>query len=162
MKEKSLSVYATINTTNNGSEAYHKTLKYRIKTHRPNIWTFLECLEEILCDFDLEYERLEQGLEISCPGKKLHKEHTIKRNICKEKLAHCTYFPMESLRIVSTTMGKPTYQSADENIIEDEYPDDNSSIQGESEHVQLCVVCLQTRHEPHVLVPCGHGNLCCF
>ena len=131
MKEKSLSVYATINTTNNGAETYHKTLKSRIKTHRPNIWTFLECLEEILCDFDLEYERLEQGLEISCPGKKLHKEHTIKRNICKEKLAHCTYSPMEYLRIVSTTMGKPTYQSADEIIIEDEYSDDNSSIGGE-------------------------------
>ena len=69
---------------------------------------------------------------------------------------------MEYLRIVSTTMDKPTYQSADEIIIEDEYSDDKSSIEGESEHVQLCVVCLQTRHEPHVLVPCGHGNLCGF
>ena len=90
--------YATINTTNNGAKTYHKTLKSRIKTHRPNIWTFLGCLEEILCDFDLEYERLEQGLEISCPGKKLHKEHTIKRNIYKEKLAHCTYSPKEHWR----------------------------------------------------------------
>ena len=82
LREKNLSVFETPNETNNGAETYHKSLKSKIKTHRPNIWTFLDSLEEILCDFDLEYGRLEQGLQITCPGSKHHKENAIKRRIC--------------------------------------------------------------------------------
>ena len=106
LKEKYLSVFETAYTTNNGSETYHKSLKSRIKTHRPNIWSFLDCLEEILSDFDLEYARLEQGLEISCPGKKQHKENASKRDKCKEKLSNGIYGPLEFLIEVISTIGK--------------------------------------------------------
>ena len=64
LKEKYLSVFETANTTNNGSETYHKSLKSKIKTHRPNIGSLFDWLEGILSDFDLEYARLEQGSEM--------------------------------------------------------------------------------------------------
>ena len=85
---------------------YYESLKSKIKIHRPNIWSFLDCLEEILYDFDLEYARLEQGLEICCPGNKKHKENASKRNKCKEKLRTGIYGPLEYLVEVSSTIGK--------------------------------------------------------
>ena len=42
LKEKYLSVFETANKTNNSSETYHKNFKSRIKTHRPNMWSFFE------------------------------------------------------------------------------------------------------------------------
>ena len=161
IKEKYLSVFETANTTNNGCETYHKNLKSRIKTHRPNIWSFLDCLEEILSDFDLEYARLEQGLEISYPGKKQHKENASKRDKCKEKLSSGIYGPLEYLIEVSSTIGKQPSKDLIECNLENEFLDQISDEdENVIEHRQQCVVCLRIRQETHVLVPCGHGNLC--
>ena len=90
LREKNLSVFVAPNETNNGAETYNNILKSKIKTHRPNIWSFLDSLEEILCNFNLEYGRLERGLQISYPGSKQHKENAIKRSVCKEKLTNGT------------------------------------------------------------------------
>ena len=53
------------NSTNNGAETYHKTLKTFVKVHHPNIWKFLSDLSKIILDYEIEYQRLEQGLQIT-------------------------------------------------------------------------------------------------
>ena len=45
--EKELSVFSAENATNNGAEAYHKTLKLFVKVHNPNIWKFLSDKDKI-------------------------------------------------------------------------------------------------------------------
>ena len=55
-----LSVFYYENTTNNGVESYHKSLKSYIKTPHPNIWKFMACLDNIIADNDIEFLRLLQ------------------------------------------------------------------------------------------------------
>ena len=50
-------------TINNGAEYYHKCLKSHFKTHHPNIWKFLERLNNVISDYDNELQRLLQGHE---------------------------------------------------------------------------------------------------
>ena len=45
--EKELSVFSAENATNNGAEAYHKTLKLFVKVRNPNIWKFLSDKDKI-------------------------------------------------------------------------------------------------------------------
>ena len=60
---ENLSVFIYENATNNGAESYHKNLKAIIKTPHPNIWKFTACLENVIADYDIEYQRLFQGFE---------------------------------------------------------------------------------------------------
>ena len=111
---------------------------------------FFDSLEEILCDLDLEYWRLEQGLQITCPSSKHHKENAIKRRICKEKLSNGIYTPLEYLIDVSSTVGKQSYRNTKENDIEDEFHDEISD--DEARFDDIYVVCLLIRQK--------NGNLC--
>ena len=66
VKRKELICCCTPNATNNGAVTYHKNLKSKIKTHRPNIWSFLDSLEEI-------YTPLEYLIDVSSTvGKQTH------------------------------------------------------------------------------------------
>ena len=51
-----LSVFYYEQATNNGAESYHKTLKSYIKTAHPNIWRFMDSLNNIISDYDIEFE----------------------------------------------------------------------------------------------------------
>ena len=55
-----LSVFGMENATNNGSESFHKLLKSDIKSHRPNAWSFVIKLSEILKDKSIVYQQLLQ------------------------------------------------------------------------------------------------------
>ena len=78
--QKGLSVFSAENATNNGAEAFHKTLKSVITVHHPNIWKFLFDLNNVILDFELEYQRLEQGLEITRKPKRQTSENAARRN----------------------------------------------------------------------------------
>ena len=67
--------------------------------------------------------------------------------------------PLEYLIDVSSTVGKQFYHATKENYFGDEFHDEISD-EDEAGFDHTCVVCLQIRQETHVLVPCGHGNLC--
>ena len=54
--QKKLSVFSAENATNNGAEAFHKTLKSVSTVHHPNIWKFLSDLNKVILDFELEYQ----------------------------------------------------------------------------------------------------------
>ena len=104
----------------------------------------------------MEYARLEQGLEISCPGKKHHKENASKRDKCNKKIRNGIYGPLEFLIEVSSTVGKQPSHDLIESNSENEFlrqiSDEDENV---TEHRQQCVVCLQIRQETHVLAPCG-------
>ena len=56
-----ISVFYYETATNNGAETYHKSLKTYIKSSHPNIWKFMECLNNVISDHDLELQRLLNG-----------------------------------------------------------------------------------------------------
>ena len=108
----------------------------------------------------MEFGRLEQGLQISCPGSKHLKENAIKRRVCKEKLTNGTYTSLKYLIDVGSTVSKQSYHATKGNDFGDEFHDIIFD-EDEAGFDNICVVCLQIRQETHVLVPYGHGNLCC-
>ena len=61
----SISIFYYEFNTNNGAESYHKSLNSYIKTNHPNIWKFLSGLQNVMKDYDLELQRLNNGLEIT-------------------------------------------------------------------------------------------------
>ena len=99
------SVFSAENATNNGAEAYHKTLKLFVKVHHPNIWNFLSDLDKISRDYENEYQRLEQGLQITRKSSTKNIENAKCRKECKEKLQDGTFSTAQYLTATSLTIG---------------------------------------------------------
>ena len=70
------------------------------------------------------------------------------------------YGPLEFLFEVSSTIGKQPSHDLIESNSENEFLGQISDEEEDVTEHRQCVVCLQIRQETHVLVPCGHGNLC--
>ena len=151
-----LSVYSSGFTTNNACEIYHKGLKSKIRIKAPNIWSFMEHLEQTIMKYDLEYQRLENGLNISNYQKRENAEKCKIREVCRSKLESTEYTPIQFLRDISCTICKAL------NIIEE--LDCNKSSSDESEDEVLgaskCVVCLYERLATFIMMPCAHANNC--
>ena len=58
------------------AKIYNKELKTVIRVKKANIWTFIELFQRILVKYDLEHERLLNGLEIGERRKKMLKMKT--------------------------------------------------------------------------------------
>ena len=57
--------------TDNGAELYHNCLNSKVhETNNPNVGKFMLGLQRIMADYDLELERLDNGLEITRAPKK--------------------------------------------------------------------------------------------
>jgi len=65
-----LSVHRRRSRTNNGIESYHAMLLRRIKAAHPNLYTFLEHLQNVTRDSMHDLSRLNNGLRIRRPKKK--------------------------------------------------------------------------------------------
>ena len=96
--KEGVSVYASKDTTNNACEIYHKALKSKIHVKRPNILSFMEHLEEIIRKYDLEFQRLENGSDISDYQKQQNIENTKIRKACRSKLESQKLTPIDYLR----------------------------------------------------------------
>ena len=96
-------IYGSIQKTNNCCEVYHKSLKSSIRVKKPNIWAFMEFSEIKKKKYDLEYQRLKNGLDI---GERSRKdiENEKKRDTCKEKYQNKEYIIIEYLNEVSSTI----------------------------------------------------------
>ena len=62
-----LSIFNAIQTTNNGAEIYHAKLKSEVVIKQPRIWHFIQVLNDIIAETDMDVERLRNGIEISRP-----------------------------------------------------------------------------------------------
>ena len=159
--QKGFSVFSTENATNNGAEAFHKTLKSVITVHHPNIWKFLSDLNRVILDFELEYQRLERGLEITRKPKRQTLENASRRNACKVKLQEGKYTIIQYLAAVSAAIGghrknaPEKFEDINTGILDESNCDD-----GDDNLHTTCIICCQPRQETYALIPCGHANLC--
>ena len=151
-----LSIYSSGFTTNNACEIYHKGLKSKIRIKRPNIWSFMEHLEQTIKKYDLEYQRFSNGLNISNYQKSENAEKCKRREVCKSKLESTEYTSIQYLREISSTIGKPI------NITEEIDCGTSSSDDSEEEVIEAskCIVCLSERLITFILMPCAHANIC--
>ena len=111
--------------TNNCSEVYPRGLKSLIRVKKPNIWAFIESLEKTLKKYDLEYQRLKNGLDI---GERSTKDinNEKKRIECKEKLERKECTALEYIKEISNTIGKPQFHNYSESTELDESNDEDS------------------------------------
>ena len=87
----------------------------------------MEHLEHTMRKYDLEFQRLKNGLDISNYQKKENLEKSKKRDAFKTKLESNDYTPMEYLREISTTIGKPAYIEYDSSDYSSESSDEEVS-----------------------------------
>ena len=62
--------YTAIQTINNGADIYHGKLKSEIVVYHPRIWFFIQTMNDIISDTDLDIERMRSGIEITRLRKK--------------------------------------------------------------------------------------------
>ena len=136
--QQGLSVFSAENATNDGAEAFHKTLKSVITVHHPNIWKFLSDLNKVILNFELESQRLEQGLEITRKPKRQTSENATRRNKCKHALGQ--------------------FEDINTEIADESNCDDGDD--GDDTFYNTCIICCQPKQGTYALIPCGHANLC--
>ena len=155
-----LSVFYYENTTNNGVESYHKSLKSYIKTPHPNIWKFMACLDNIIADNDIEFQRLLQNKETTRGANSCTKAKIEKRNECKEKYLNGCYSAIEYLNEISLTIGRE-HLNPYTSFKESEITNENEVEQYISSPVQ-CHVCLMPRESNFALLHDAyvHGGFC--
>jgi hypothetical protein len=93
--------------TNNGAESFHSKLKFLIKVSHPNIWRFMQVLNNVIKDSRNDIDRLNNGLDISRPRKKQTVRILQRRNLCRQRLANGMYTPLQFLFSVSHTVFIP-------------------------------------------------------
>ena len=105
--------------------SYHKNLEAIIKTLHRNIWKFTTCLENVITDYDIEYQRLFQGFETTREHNSIAKAKRTKRNSCKDKFLNGSLNTTEFLNCITLTIGPAHFIPV---LIEDEFND--ASISG--------------------------------
>ena len=160
VKPSELSIFELENGTNNGAESYHSHLKSLFKSSHPQIWKFMDTLNNAIADYDNEISRLEQGRNITRSRKKHVRDNMQYRNVCKEKLLTGIYSPWEFLDSISRSLTK-TILLDDSSVI---YLSDESDVGEEepkqSQNLNSCVVCLGNREDTWIFLPYKHANCC--
>ena len=66
-----------------------------------NIWKFLSDLDKIILDYEIEYQRFEQGLQITRKSSKKNIENAERRKASKDKLQAETLSTTQYLNAIS-------------------------------------------------------------
>ena len=153
-----LSIFNAIQTTNNGAEIHHAKLKSEVVVKQPRIWHFVQVLNNIIADtdIDLDLERLRNGIEISRPTRKKSIQYAKLRRECKQKLEYGEYTPLQYLFALEDS-NEPDInlpQQSEEILSETEESDDEETNQA------VCCVCLQPRVSRILFYPCRHAKCC--
>ncbi len=151
-----LSVFDLPRGTNNDLESFHAQLKARIKTHRPNPWSFLGHLNNLMSDVSLDIERLQNGLNISRKASPSSLESVRARLECKQKLTNGTYTPMKYLSAISYTFDSALFQKLEPDESAEESSDEDSSTTEQGGEERRCPICRDVCNSPYILIPCGH------
>ena len=159
-----LSVFYYEKATNNGAESYHKTLKTYMKVPHPNIWKFMASLKNVMSDYDIECQRLMEGLDITRGCNSFMKAKIDRRNIAKEKYLNGTFNELEYIEAITLTIGRGDIETGSMSL-------QTSNIMGnfwdlstddEDENCEKCHVCLLPRTENFGLLHENflHGGFC--
>ena len=153
-----LSIYTSIQTTNNGAEIYHGKLKSEIVVNRPRIWFFIQTMNDIISDTDIDIERMRSGIEITRPRKKKDRDNDMQRRECKNKLEGGEFTPLQYLFALTHTIEPITIETSD--MSSSDSNEDNSDVILESDQRHLCCVCLEVRETTMLIYPCRHAKTC--
>ena len=163
--------------TNNDVEAFHSRLKAIIRTHKPNLHSFLAHLNNLMVDTKNDIARADSGLQLTRKRKQKFVQNLERRSACKEKYTEGTYNASQFLNAVMYTL--------DPSLIAEAYHQHSSDDEEEEEdpmaalpaaaaaaaaaeaqaqdHIPAelrCAVCLARREQTVVLLPCWHGQFC--
>ncbi len=154
-----LSVFQLSRGTNNDCESFHSRLKSKIKTHRPNIWSFLGHLNNFMEDVQLDIERMNNGLQISRRRARSSVKNVERRDQLKQKLSNDQITAMTYLAAIAHTFDNCAFVSSQANPSDEESEESDQEEQDHLDHAarNRCPVCLQGREETYVLVPCFHA-----
>ena len=161
-----LSVFYYEQATNNGAESYHETLKSYMKIPHPNIWRFMESLNNIISDYDIEFQRLTNGLATTRGTNYNTRTKLIRRKELRENLINQTCTSLQYLDAMASTIGKENLNPAEPLTV----PIDSAishavldSFESEDDlNDDQCHVCLQARSENFALLHdhCVHAGFC--
>ena len=183
-----MSVVGNRDRTNNGVESFHAALQRRIKVSHPNLFTFLDHLQQIAMTTNADVVRLEAGVRIRRPKKKTQfcNDKRLRQiteqfacgnftkiaflsaaSHCADNMSHVVAHISADSEDASTT---EVEDNEDNEIIiappamlenADEAPDINvDNSQTEDITVSMCQVCLIAPTDRLILVPCGHAKFC--
>jgi hypothetical protein len=168
-----LSVRDNTSRTNNAVESFHAALRRRVQVAHPNLYTFLGHLQRMTKDSELEMARLDRGLTIRRPKKRVYVINDARIKTCLSRFDNGSYSRLQFLRAVSHSVGAHSEalceiafdsDSDDENTdVNTERQDDQheSSVEPSDEQTDNCEVCLINSRDQHrALVPCGHQRFC--
>ncbi len=156
-----LSVFDFARGTNNDSESYHSRIKSTVRQHKPNIYYFLNHINNIISDTNKDIERVDNGLQITRKQKKKSAANIERRKACKEKFINGTYTVAEYLNAIVYTFD--TCVSEFRIPFEDEDDDvgqaqENEEEGGESQ--DQCGICVEEIQRKVAVIPCGHTAYC--
>ena len=90
--------------TNNDAEAFHSRLKAIIRTHKPNLYSFLAHLNNLMIDTKNDIARADSGLQLTRKRKQKFVQNLERRSVCKEKYTEGTYNASQFLNAVMYTL----------------------------------------------------------
>jgi hypothetical protein len=162
-------------------ESYHAGLRRRIKVSHPNLFSFLSHLSKATIDYMTDKTRMDNGLRIRRPKKKLNIMNEARIKTCLRKFDSGSYTRLQFLHAVSHSLGAHTdalhvrSESQDSDDHDDQYPSPNASTDASASTTttqasadstrhaavnDLCAVCLLSPRVGVALVPCGHSRFC--
>ena len=83
-------------------------------------------LNKIILDYEIEYQRLKQGLQITRKSSKKKIENAERRKACKDKLHDGTFSATQYITAISLTIGHTSKISQDHSIDESIHSDDDT------------------------------------
>lgn len=161
-----ISVFNFSRGTNNDAESYHSRLKAIVRQHKPNIYTFLTHLNNLITDTTKDIERVDAGLDITRPKKQKFVRNIERRLNLKEQLQNGTYTLTQYINAVAYTFDSSVSafqlpgDSGDESGDEHQGPDNNAAGTQDVPPELRCSICLRRRERIVVLLPCRHASSC--
>ena len=163
-----LSVYRTMDRTNNPAEAYNRKLsRFLIGNAAPNYFNFLRQVKESLKTSNLDFIRLRNGLSITRPVKK--ETVTLNNEILRglERLDRDqsveNFVRHMKYNAAALTDGDDNGGSEGENDTSEEevLPPAAANVPNVDPEPERCPICLMdTADEKWAFVPCGHSPFC--
>ena len=107
-------------------------------------------MENVIEDYDIEYQRLFQGFETTRESNSIAKAKRTKRNSCKDKFLNGSLNTTEFLNCIALTIGRAHFIPE---LIEGEFNDASISRDTNTKQEEnVCHVCLLTRNENFALL----------
>jgi hypothetical protein len=171
-----LSVRDNTARTNNAVESFHAALRRRVQVAHPNLFAFLGHLHRMTKDTATDIARLNRGMMIRRPKKRVNVVNDARIRNCIERYDKGVYTRMQFLRAVSHSVGGHSPALCDVNV-NSESEDDDVDVADEQQQARSdqdsdvdrddgglddkCDVCLMNKRDPRIaLVPCGHQRFC--